>query len=106
MQSPLQDESFLVEVYSYMKYITYDPGSAIVGSGTPADRLIVVVSGEMVVHVESDDEEGGKATLALKGGDFIGDFALLDDNNWGSSTLISKPSSHIEAYTGTRGRPR
>jgi hypothetical protein len=78
----LQDETFLVEVYSYMKYITYTPGSAIVSMGAAADRLIVVVSGEMNVHVQSDDDEGTvMMTHALKPGDFIGE-SLQSSRMW------------------------
>ena len=32
-------------------------------------------------------------------GDFIGDFALLGDRDWGSSSLINVPFISIEAYT-------
>ena len=32
-------------------------------------------------------------------GDFIGDFALLGNRDWGSSSLINVPFISIEAYT-------
>jgi CRP-like cAMP-binding protein len=100
LHSHWQDESFLVEVWSYMKYNTYNPGTAIVEMGEPAHRLLVVVSGEMTVFVENEDE--GKDSYILKPGDYIGDYALLDDTNWSASTLISTSCSseaHVEVYT-------
>jgi len=96
-----QDESFLAEVWSYMKYNTYDPGTAIIEAGEPARRLLVVVKGEMTVYVENEDD-CKKESYVLKPGDYIGDYALLDDTNWSASTLISascSPEAYVEVYT-------
>ena len=81
-----------------MDYATFTPDSPIVDLGEPADRLIVVISGQMTVYVE-DDSQSRCDTCTFKAGDFLGDFALLGDADWGSSTLINVPSINIEAYT-------
>ena len=63
--------------------------------GDKATRLIVVVSGAMTMYVESYDRTNIDTCL-FKAGDFIGDFALLGDLDWGSSTLINRPNCNIE----------
>jgi hypothetical protein len=37
--------------------------------------------------------------LSFTAGDFLGDFALLGDNDWGSSILISMPNINLEVFT-------
>ena len=58
---------------------TDSPDSPIVDLGEAATRLIVVVSGEMTVCVESLTMGNIMDARKYKAGDFIGDFALLGD---------------------------
>ena len=81
-----------------MQYRTFTPDSPIVDLGELADRLLVVVSGEMAVYVENPKNDTSD-TCTFKAGDFLGDFALLGEKDWGSSTLINVPNVQIEAYT-------
>ena len=89
-------KTFLRDVWVFMQYNHYTPDSPIVDLGDKAMRLIVVVSGKMTVYVESYDRKNIDTCL-LKTGDFLGDFALLGDLDWGSSTLINRPNCNIEA---------
>jgi len=89
-------KTFLRDVWVFMQYNHYTPDSPIVDLGDKAMRLIVVVSGAMTMYVESYDRTNIDTCL-FKAGDFIGDFALLGDLDWGSSTLINRPNCNIEA---------
>ena len=70
------NRDFLHELWPYLQYTTYTPDRTIVGLGEAADRLIMVVSGEMVVYSEDEDNINSD-TCVFKAGDFIGDYSLL-----------------------------
>jgi len=94
-----EDPSFLKDIWSKMRYNTYPPDEIIVQLYDPATQLIVVVSGEMTVYVETDKGKSSDMCV-FRAGDFVGDFALLGDEDWGSSTLISVRDVNIELLTG------
>lgn len=94
-----EDPSFLKDIWSKMKYNTYPPDEIIVQLYDPAAQLIVVVNGDMTVYVET--AEGKSSDICVfRAGDFLGDFALLGDEDWGSSTLISVRHVNVEVFTG------
>ena len=95
----LKEESpnFLMEVWSCMEYHTFAPGAIIVEFGDPANRIIVIANGELTVYLEHRVEHDLElAEITLKAGDFIGDFALLGDQEWGSSTMIGMRDINVE----------
>ena len=101
----------LSELCLLLDYATYTPGTAIIDSGQPADKLVIFVGGKVLVEFGFDPfqqallgsdsmtgEDADDITMAkqgeivhLKVGDFIGDGSLLGDEDWGSSTLLSNP---------------
>lgn len=91
------DPSFLMELWRRMRYETYQPGSKIVEFGQPADKLILVISGEIQLKIYSEALDTDLDDMRIKAGDFIGDFSLLGDMEWGSSTMIGMPEVLIEA---------
>jgi hypothetical protein len=74
---------FLSQCWSAMQYENFAPDTTVIPLGEPADRLIVIVSGEMNVTVESSDGSGHSDSANFKSGDYLGDFALLEDIDWG-----------------------
>ena len=91
------DPTFLMEIWRLMSYETYQPGAKIIDFGQPAEKLILVISGELLLKVYSKSMDADLDDMRIKSGGFIGDFALLGDTEWGSSTLIGMPDVLIEA---------
>ena len=50
--------------------------------------LRCVLQGTCDVEVEMDESSGTKARVQLSKGDFVGDNILLDEEDWGGSSLI------------------
>jgi len=90
-----EDHDFLMEVYTLMRYVTYEPSSTIVDHGEPAESLLVIVSGEVDVLI--DHEHHHFLDIRLQRGDFIGEYALIGEKNWGASSLLGVQGVDIEA---------
>ena len=84
---PEYSHEFLAKVTTLFEYKTYTPGQAVVKYSDPADRLIIIVEGK--VDVEFDHSSIVHHPIELKHGDFIGDIAVLGNNDWGSSTCFN-----------------
>lgn len=59
-----EEHDFLMEVYMFMRYMTFAPDSTIVKHGEPATRLIVVTDGECEVFVEPSLHDEVSVSLA------------------------------------------
>jgi CRP/FNR family transcriptional regulator, cyclic AMP receptor protein len=55
----------------------YAPGEPIIHQNAPASALYVIVRGKVRVH---EGDEGGKTIGELRGGDFFGELALIEDH--------------------------
>ena len=56
------------------------------------------MSGKLTAYMEAHDGSP-MDNWSMRAGDFLGDFALLGDPDWGSSTLINLPLINLEAST-------
>lgn len=65
------------ELVGRLREERYQPGTAIVRQGDQGDRMYLVKSGRVVVHLEGDGLEVPLAVL--KRGDYFGEMALLQD---------------------------
>jgi CRP-like cAMP-binding protein len=96
-----QDKDFLMEVYSVMQYVTFEPSSSVVEHGEPATRLLVIIDGQVDCLVESRAQQHHLPNIRLVHGDFIGEFAILGDTNWGSSVMIGVEDVEVEVVVGS-----
>ena len=103
-----EDKSFLSEVWGYMKYLIFAPTTTVVQHAEPATRLLVITSGEVDVLIEPQLHHHAESSLNipeelhLKAGDFIGDFALLGDEDWGASTMLGLPGIDLEVVASAQ----
>ena len=85
-----------------MKYLIFAPTTTVVQHAEPATRLLVITSGEVDVLIEPQLHHHAESSLNipeelhLKAGDFIGDFALLGNEDWGASTMLGLPGIDLE----------
>jgi len=95
-----EDKDLLMEVFSFMKYTTYEPFSTIIEPGERAHRLLVVTSGEVDVSVE----QGGYDILqfTMKKGEYLGEFGILGERDWGASSLIGIQDVEVEAIANSK----
>lgn len=83
-----RQENFISEVLLALNYKTYTPFEVVINFQNAADRLIYIVSGRAEVQFEHPLHSYDPMTL--KEDDFIGDMAILGDDEWSHSTLLSK----------------
>ena len=87
LEADVIQEQFLNEIFILFEYITYSPGQVLVKFSDPADRLIIVVSGKVVVEFEHSSIS--RDPVNLISGQFIGDLSLLGDKDWANSTCFN-----------------
>lgn len=85
------DDWFMVEVCKRLYYETIIVGDVVISMYEPADRLILVTEGSCEVEIEDSDEN-----IQLYAGQWIGDYALLGELDWGGSALIGMPERAVE----------
>ena len=55
----------------------------------PADKLVIIVAGK--VSVEFEHSTIHRNNMVLKDGDYVGDMAILGDEDWANSTCFHFP---------------
>eukprot|EP00802_Teleaulax_amphioxeia_P010134 Tamp_10159.p1 GENE.Tamp_10159~~Tamp_10159.p1 ORF type:complete len:600 (+),score=124.83 Tamp_10159:229-2028(+) len=90
------DDNFLREVWSCMRYTTYEPNATIISFGDEASRLIVILRGKCEVCIDTHNRHEPLADITMTTGDFVGEFAILGDTNWGSSMAIGVENCDVE----------
>ena len=86
-------EHFLNEIFILFEYKTYVPGDVLVNFSDEADKLIIFVNGKVTVEFEHSSIH--RPNMTLKDGDFIGDMALLGEQDWAASTCFHFPPTGI-----------
>jgi len=88
-------EKFLNDVFILFEYKTFTPGEILVNFSDGADRLIIFVSGKVDIQFEHPSIH--RQQMTLKQGEFIGDMAILGDEDWANSTCFHlQPSDSDE----------
>jgi len=93
------DSDFLRGVWSVMRYATYEPNATIIPFGAEASRLIVIVKGECEVSIDprgKSEQLEKPDDITLMPGGFLGEFAILGDQDWGSSIAVGIEDCVIE----------
>ena len=89
LNSVMDDEladSFLTSVFELFEYKTFAPNEIIIEFSDPADRMIILVEGK--VHCKFEHPRMSFSETDLRRGDYIGDFTLIGDDDWGSSSCF------------------
>ena len=64
-------------------------------SSDPADKLVIIVAGK--VSVEFEHSTIHRNSMVLKDGDYVGDMAILGDEDWANSTCFHFPPTGAAA---------
>jgi CRP-like cAMP-binding protein len=88
-------ERFVSHVFTLFEYKNYIPGDMLVNFNDPADRLVILMSGNVSVEFEHSQNE--RARITLNEGQCFGDFAILLEEDWADSTCFNfKPNATDE----------
>jgi len=90
-------EAFLNNIFLLFQYKTYTPGEVIINFSDPADQLVIIVSGKVTVEFEHSTIH--RNPLMLKDGDYVGDMAILGDEDWANSTCFHFPPADTDENT-------
>ena len=85
---------FLTAVFSRFSYRTVSPGDNLVQFSDPADRLFIIVEGR--VNCQFEHSSRSFSPMDLKKGDWIGDYAILGDPDWGNSSCFDFETSNSD----------
>ena len=91
------NEEFLSNIFLQLEYKAYPPLAALVNFSDPADRMLILVTGK--VMVEFDHPVIQRETLNLDEGDYIGDMALLKEDDWAKSTCFHFPPAEVDCLS-------
>ena len=83
------NNTFMSELWMKLEYKSYEAGAVISKFGEPADRLIIVASGKATVEFDHDEDGFHREAMEVCVGDYLGDFAILGDTSWGTSSLLN-----------------
>ena len=81
--------SFLSTLWMKLEYKTYEASATIVNFGHSADRLLMIVSGKVLADFDTDGNDQPRKCMQLGVGDYLGDFAIMGDTNWGHSSILN-----------------
>jgi len=87
-------EHFLNEIFLQLQYETFTPGQVLLNFSDAADRLLIFVSGQVLVEFEHPTIVRPK--MKLKDGDYIGDLAILGEDDWAMSTCFHLPPHEVD----------
>ena len=87
------DKDFLRAVWSTFQYTTYEPHATIIPFDVEASSLIVIIKGRCDVSLQKFQE---RSTIELTDGDFLGEYAILGDTDWGASMAIGIEDCDVE----------
>lgn len=87
-------EEELEELRPGLKVMKLDSGELVVKEGDAADRLFVLVSGEVQV-VKNYLEPGAQTVEVFTPGAFFGEMALVGDEEVRSATVVTSEPSHF-----------
>ena len=80
-------DCFLAKVANMCQYRTLVPGEQLVDYADECDRLFIVVDGQLAVELEHPDMDIDPQYL--QAGDYIGDYGILGERDWGASTTFN-----------------
>ncbi|EKX33385.1 hypothetical protein GUITHDRAFT_120449 [Guillardia theta CCMP2712] len=89
-------KELILDIWAALRSVTYYYGSIICDSTTKADRLIIISTGvaqiktyanifDLRTDVAFNQNSHGTKLFDLNPGDYIGEYALLGDTDWGAS---------------------
>lgn len=84
----------LVRIEARASEKTYPKGTVIIREGDPGEAMYLLLSGKIKVFVS--DQQGKEFVLAVLGaGEYVGEFALLDDEKRTASVETEEPSTFL-----------
>ena len=90
------DADFLRAVWSTFQYTTYEPHATIIPFGVEASGLIVIIRGKCDVSLCMVQKFQEASKIVLSDGDFLGEYAILGDTDWGASMAIGIEDCDVE----------
>ena len=85
-------DACITTVLDKLEYKSFAPDETLIDFPDPADKMVIIVEGK--VHCQFEHPTLAFSPMDLKRGDFIGDFAILGDQDWGSSSCFEfEPNS-------------
>ena len=93
----LQHNHFLSDLFLRLSFETYEAGGTVVGYGRDADRMLMIVSGKIIVEYDADVDSDVLESTELGVGDFLGDMAILGDTRWSASSLLRTTNAEVRA---------
>ena len=93
----LQHNHFLSDLFLRLSFETYEAGGTVVGYGRDADRMLMIVSGKVIVEYDVDVDSDVLESTELGVGDFLGDMAILGDTRWSASSLLRTTNAEVRA---------
>lgn len=87
-------EEILEEMRSALRVTKLESGEIVVREGDSADRLFVLVSGEVQV-IKNYLEPGSQMVDVLQPGAFFGEMALVGEGEARSATVLTSEPSHF-----------
>jgi len=89
----LSDEK-LEDMRAGLKVLKLGPGEVVVKEGDAANKLFILVSGEVQV-VKNYLEPGAQTVDVLRPGSFFGEMALVGEKSVRSATVVTSEESHF-----------